>query len=79
MNIELIELDKPANVLWFGGPFSTDGKLVGGDRRYFDHLRDALKFIVDNDDARIKNGAWINVEGGRIDGESIRALYDRVS
>jgi hypothetical protein len=71
-----IDLEQSAHVAWLPDPPSTDGKLSGAPSKYFDHLYDALRFVVESVDPNIRQNAWIIIDGGKsLRGDAITSLY----
>jgi hypothetical protein len=59
-----IDLTQPADALWIPNPPITGGVISGGETKHFGQLRDAVRFIAEELEPRLRGTAWITTDAG---------------
>ena len=73
-----VDLTQPADALWIPIPPVVDGRISGGEKKHFAELRDAIVFIMENLEPRLRGTAWITTAGGSFTIEEITELHQKL-
>jgi hypothetical protein len=77
--IENINLEQPANVLWWNAPPpANSGAIFGAETRHFESISNAVRFIMDDLTDFAQSTAWIQTHEGAIQGEQLRELCSKL-
>jgi hypothetical protein len=73
-----IDLNQPANVLWFAVPPPADAASFGGHTRQFESVTRAIRFVMEELPFYGQSTAWITIDTGSVELNEIKVLYARM-
>lgn len=73
-----VDLSQPADALWIPIPPVTGGQIGGGEKQHFGNLREAILFIAEELEPRLRGTAWITTAAGSFTIDEIMEIHRQI-
>ena len=73
-----IDLTQPADAFWIPIPPITGNVISGGEKRHFGHLSEAVRFVAEDLEPRLRGTAWITTAEGAFTIDEIMEIHRKM-